>query len=217
MRPRSPHLSGVVPTHWRSGGDRLTTSRSGGTPQPHHTRHRRRLCRLARHLERISWRCAALLGHRLGGWRLALQVVAVGAVLPGVARRRHCACAYSHSTSRCWQPSRAHERAVWRSFGAAIRLLKPQLVTHPHTLASRSSASPFWSWALSRKPICRHAAGRWSLRRHMASFRIIMTALALCWLFLRAIALSFSGFATVPILRESLSAGSRTADGRAVE
>ena len=31
-----------------------------------------------------------------------------------------------------------------------------------------------------------------------------MTALELYWLFLRAVALSFSGFATVPILRESL-------------
>lgn len=31
-----------------------------------------------------------------------------------------------------------------------------------------------------------------------------MTALALYWLFLRAVLLSFSGFATVPLLRESL-------------
>ncbi len=38
----------------------------------------------------------------------------------------------------------------------------------------------------------------------MASFRTIMTALELYWLFLRAVALSFSGLATVPILRESL-------------
>ena len=31
-----------------------------------------------------------------------------------------------------------------------------------------------------------------------------MTALALYWLFLRVVLLSFSGFATVPLLRESL-------------
>jgi chromate transport protein ChrA len=31
-----------------------------------------------------------------------------------------------------------------------------------------------------------------------------MTALALYWLFLRVVLLSFSGFATVPLLREAL-------------
>lgn len=74
----------------------------------------------------------AVLGHRLGGWRLALAAVAVGALLPA-SIAVVIAYAYNHSTSPMLTAVMAGARAggVAVFFGAAIRLLKPQLVAHP--------------------------------------------------------------------------------------
>jgi chromate transporter len=76
----------------------------------------------------------ALLGHRLGGWRLALAAIAVGALLPA-SFAVLIAYAYSHSTSPMVTAIMAGARAggVAVFLGAAVRLLKPQLVAHRRT------------------------------------------------------------------------------------
>lgn len=76
----------------------------------------------------------ALLGHQLGGWRLALAAIAVGAMLPA-SLAVLIAYAYSHSTSPMLTALMAGARAggVAVFLGAAIRLLKPQLLAHPRT------------------------------------------------------------------------------------
>jgi chromate transport protein ChrA len=90
----------------------------------------------------------ALLGHRLGGWRLALEVVAVGALLPA-SLAVVIAYAYSHSTSPMLTALMAGARAggVAVFFGAAIRLLKPQLVAHPHAGVAFVGLAFLATWA----------------------------------------------------------------------
>jgi chromate transport protein ChrA len=74
----------------------------------------------------------ALLGHRLGGWPLALSAVAVGVLMPGVVAVILVAL-YTHAStgfvSALMTGARAGGVAVF--LGAAIRLLKPQLPAHP--------------------------------------------------------------------------------------
>lgn len=74
----------------------------------------------------------AQLGHRLGGWRLAVQAVAVGALVPASIAVL-IAAAYTHSTSPMLTAFMAGARAggVAVFLGAAVRLLKPQIVAQP--------------------------------------------------------------------------------------
>jgi chromate transport protein ChrA len=70
----------------------------------------------------------ALLGHRLGGWRLALQALFIGAVVPAVLVLL-VVMAYDRNASptlaALMTGARAGGIAVF--LGAAVRLLKPQL------------------------------------------------------------------------------------------
>ena len=144
----------------------------------------------------------ALLGHRLGGWRLALQAIAVGSLVPASVAVL-VAFLYSRSTSPLIADVMAGARAggVAVFLGAAVRLLRPQLTTHPRMGSVFALAALLGAWLL---PLNLFAVSRY--RRHgwcrLASSS--MTALALYWLFLRVVLLSFSGFATVPLLREAL-------------
>ena len=74
----------------------------------------------------------ALLGHRLGGWPLAVQAVAVGALVPAVAVVL-IAFLYTEYASPALAAFMAGARAggVAVLLGAAIRLLKPQLAPCP--------------------------------------------------------------------------------------
>jgi chromate transport protein ChrA len=74
----------------------------------------------------------ALLGHRLGGWPLAAQAVAVGALVPATVAVM-IAVVYTEYTSPAVEALMAGARAGGLAvfFGAAVRLLKPQLAAHP--------------------------------------------------------------------------------------
>ena len=85
--------------------------------------------------------------------------------------------------------------------GAAIRLLRPQLTTHPRIGSAFALIALLSAWVLPLNLFAVLRRRRHG-RCHLASPS--MTALALYWLFLRIVLLSFSGFATVPLLRESL-------------
>jgi chromate transport protein ChrA len=74
----------------------------------------------------------AVLGHRLGGWRLAVQAVAVGALVPATIAVVIAVLYTEYSTplvAAFMAGARAGGVAVF--LGAAIRLLKPQLGPHP--------------------------------------------------------------------------------------
>lgn len=74
----------------------------------------------------------AALGHRLGGWNLAIQAVLVGACVPALVAVI-VAYVYQHNdssvVSALMRGARAGGVAVF--LGAAIRLLKPQVKNHP--------------------------------------------------------------------------------------
>jgi chromate transporter len=74
----------------------------------------------------------ALLGHRLGGWRLALGAVAVGTVAPAalalLVTMLYATQASNPLIVRLMQGARAGALAVF--LWAVVRLIRPQLVTH---------------------------------------------------------------------------------------
>jgi chromate transport protein ChrA len=74
----------------------------------------------------------ALLGHRVGGWPLAVQAVSVGALVPAAVTML-LAIGYTSFTSPAMDGivtgARAGGVAVF--LGAAVRLLRPQLTAHP--------------------------------------------------------------------------------------
>jgi chromate transport protein ChrA len=74
----------------------------------------------------------AVLGHQLGGWRLALPAVAVGVLVPA-AIVILAAFAYLQNRSPVVAEVMAAARAggVAVFFGAAVRLLRPQLAASP--------------------------------------------------------------------------------------
>ena len=74
----------------------------------------------------------ALLGHRLGGWKLALQAIAIGSLVPASVAV-FVAFFYSRSASPLVADVMAGARAggVAVFLGAAVRLLRPQLTSHP--------------------------------------------------------------------------------------
>ena len=73
----------------------------------------------------------ALLGHRLGGWSLAVQAVFIGALVPAFIALA-VAMAYSQNTSPAMaalmQGARAGGLAVF--LGAVVRLMRPQVSAH---------------------------------------------------------------------------------------
>jgi chromate transport protein ChrA len=91
----------------------------------------------------------ALLGHRLGGWTLSLQAIAVGSLVPASVAVL-IAFLYSRSTSpiiadvMTW--ARAGGVAVF--LGAAIRLLRPQLADHPRIGSVFALAAIVTAWFL---------------------------------------------------------------------
>ena len=91
----------------------------------------------------------ALLGHRLGGWKLALQAVAVGSLVPASVAVL-VAFLYSRSTSPIIADVMAWARAggVAVFLGAAIRLLRPQLTTHPRIGSAFALAASLGAWFL---------------------------------------------------------------------
>jgi chromate transport protein ChrA len=132
---------------------------------------------------------------------VALSAVAVGVFVPAsialiiVALFTHISTA---SVAALMIGGRAGRVAV--VLAAAICLLKPQFVAHPRIVLA---------FAL--------VAGGVTAMRPVSPFAVLLAAgaagalllkprwvLALYWLFLRAVFLSFSGFATVPLLRDAL-------------
>ena len=91
----------------------------------------------------------ALLGHRLGGWRLALQAIAVGSLVPASVAVL-VAFLYSQSTSPVVADVMAWARAggVAVFLGAAVRLLRPQLTTHPRIGSAFALAASLGAWFL---------------------------------------------------------------------
>jgi chromate transport protein ChrA len=91
----------------------------------------------------------AVLGHRLGGWRLAVQAVAVGVGVPALVTIL-IAFSYRHSQSPIVNALMAGARAggVAILLGAAVRLVKPQISAQPKlglalAIAATVAASAF--------------------------------------------------------------------------
>jgi chromate transporter len=73
----------------------------------------------------------ALLGHRLGGWRLALPAVAIGIVLPSTVAVLIAILYSQHAPpvlALVMRGARAGGLAVF--LGAVVRLIRPQLTEH---------------------------------------------------------------------------------------
>lgn len=91
----------------------------------------------------------ALLGHRIGGWPLALQAVAVGAVVPAVLVLL-VVIAYDRNASptlaALMTGARAGGIAVF--LGAAVRLLKPQVAGHPRAGVAFAVGAFVVAWAM---------------------------------------------------------------------
>ncbi len=91
----------------------------------------------------------ALLGHRLGGWSLAVQAVAVGAVIPALIVVA-IAVLYTHYSTpivaALMTGARAGGVAVF--LGAAVRLLKPQVVERPRIAIAFALVAFTVAWML---------------------------------------------------------------------
>jgi chromate transport protein ChrA len=96
----------------------------------------------------------AQLGSRLGGWPLALGAVAVGAVVPAIFAVT-IAVAYEHSRSAAVAAIMAGARAggVAVFIGAAVRLLKPQIVSHPRMAVVVATVAALVSMLTPADPI----------------------------------------------------------------
>jgi chromate transport protein ChrA len=94
----------------------------------------------------------AVLGHRLGGWPLAVQVVTVGVLLPAlvVVLIAYFYTEYHAVAAVFMTGARAGGVAVL--LGGAVRLLKPQLIDNAATAAVFAAAAFFAAWFLSVSP-----------------------------------------------------------------
>lgn len=90
----------------------------------------------------------AVLGHRLGGWRLAVQAVAIGVGVPAVVTVL-IAFLYRHSQSPTVGFLMAGARAggIAVLLGAAVRLAKPQIRAHPTIGSTLAAAAVVAAWA----------------------------------------------------------------------
>jgi chromate transport protein ChrA len=95
----------------------------------------------------------AVLGHRLGGWPLALQAVAIGALVPAVMAVL-IAFFYTEYSSpvvaALMKGARAGGVAVF--LGAAVRLLKPQLNASARTGTMLTVVAFLAAWFLPVSP-----------------------------------------------------------------
>jgi chromate transport protein ChrA len=112
----------------------------------------------------------ALLGHRLGGWKLAVQAVAVGAFVPA-SEAVLVAFLYTQSTSSLVAAMMTGARAggVAVFLGAAVRLLRPQLSNRPRVamavaagtfLVGHKTESIYRRYAIVDEAMQRQAAAR---------------------------------------------------------
>lgn len=144
-----------------------------------------------------------LLGKRLAGWRGAASALAVGTVIPAATAGLFAATYIRFSdiplAARAMQGARAGALAVllW----AAVRLLRPQITLHRTRRAPRRRRAGRGSDA-ARSTNC-PVDGRRDRGRSVAEGRA-MSTLMLYVLLLRATVMSFSGFASVPLIREDL-------------
>jgi chromate transport protein ChrA len=110
----------------------------------------------------------AVLGHRLGRWPLAVQAVAVGALVPAliVVVIAFAYTEYNAVAAVFMKGARAGGVAVL--FGGAVRLLKPQIIGHAGTATVFAAAAFLAAWFLSVSPfvvlLLAGAAGALSLR-----------------------------------------------------
>jgi len=95
----------------------------------------------------------ALLGHRLGGWRLAVQAVMVGAFVPAIVAVL-VAFIYTQSTSSIVAAVMAGARAggVGVFLGAAVRLLRPQLSNQPRVALVLFAGTLLAAWMTPSSP-----------------------------------------------------------------
>ena len=89
----------------------------------------------------------ALLGHRLGSWKLALQTVAVGALIPASVAVL-IAILYTESTSSLVAAMMAGARAggVAVFLGAAVRLMRPQVSNRPRIATALAAGTFLVGW-----------------------------------------------------------------------
>jgi chromate transport protein ChrA len=95
----------------------------------------------------------ALLGHRLGGWNLAVQAVALGAFVPASVAVL-VAFLYTQSTSSVVAAMMAGARAggVAVFLGAAVRLLRPQLSNRPRAAIALAAGTFVVGWVTPISP-----------------------------------------------------------------
>jgi len=95
----------------------------------------------------------ALLGHRLGGWKLSVQAVAVGAVVPASVAVL-IAFLYTQSRSPVVAAMMAGARAggVAVFLGAAVRLLRPQLSHRPLVVMALAAGTFLVGWMTPISP-----------------------------------------------------------------
>jgi chromate transport protein ChrA len=95
----------------------------------------------------------AVLGHRLGGWPLAVQAVAAGAVLPALLALS-VTIVYTHwnapVVAHVMSGARAGGVAVF--IGASVRLIRPQLATRRVPGAVLAVALALAAWLLPVGP-----------------------------------------------------------------
>jgi chromate transporter len=94
----------------------------------------------------------AVLGHRLGRWPLAVQAVAVGALVPAlvVVVIAFSYTEYNAVVAVFMKGARAGGVAVL--LGGAVRLLKPQMIGNAGTATAFAAAAFLAAWFLSVSP-----------------------------------------------------------------
>jgi len=95
----------------------------------------------------------ALLGHRLGGWKLSVQAVAVGAFVPASVAVL-LAFLYTASTSSIVAAMMTGARAggVAVFLGAAVRLLRPQFSNRPRVAIALAAGTFLVGWMTPISP-----------------------------------------------------------------
>jgi len=108
----------------------------------------------ASRLEPICWRSTPRSAIALGGCRLAIHALAMGAVVPAaivLAGRRRIARGASSAVASIMSAGASRWRGslTWRP---AVRRLKPQLTLHPWTGAALAVAEFVAAWAPGGSP-----------------------------------------------------------------
>lgn len=95
-----------------------------------------------------------ILGHRVGGWPLALQALAVGVLVPS-AIAVALAFLYSHADAGWVEAIMKGARAggIAVVIGAAVRLVRPQIAHHRSKAAAIALAALLAAWANVAGPL----------------------------------------------------------------